>query len=82
MIRDRRDTKLKKGWFESFIDDTNFVEKILFIAWGGLIGMFYIMFDMFNIWIRILLSGGLFIIISILIYWFGRFMSGEERYWN
>ena len=81
MIR-RRGQQLKKGWSESFIDDTTFIEKLVFIIWFGMIGIFYIMFDMFDIWIRVLLSIGLFTILSIIIYWFGNFMSSEERYWN
>tara|TARA_Y100000034_G_scaffold70465_1_gene85031 strand:- start:131 stop:376 length:246 start_codon:yes stop_codon:yes gene_type:complete len=81
MIR-RREPQLKKGWSESFIDDTNFIEKIAFIMWFGMIGIFYIMFDMLDIWIRILISIGSFTISSIIIYWFGNFMSSEERHWN
>ena len=81
MIRRKKDPK-PKGWFESWIDDTNIIEKILFLMWFGMIYMFYIMFDMFDIWIRILLSIGLFSLSSLLIYWFGVFMSSEERNWN
>jgi len=82
MIIRRREPQLKKGWFESWIDDTTFIEKIAFIVWFGLIAMFYIMFDMFAIWLRVLISVGLFIISSVLVYGFGKFMSGEDRSWN
>ena len=78
----RRKQELKKDWSESFIDDTTFIEKLAFIMWFGMIYMFYIMFDMFNIWIRILVSIGLFSLSSLLIYWFGRFMSNKDRSWN
>ena len=81
MIRRREQIK-QKGWSESFIDDTTFIEKLAFIMWFGMIYMFYLMFDMFDMWIRILISIGLFSLSSLLIYWFGKFMSSDERYWN
>ena len=78
----RRKQPKPKGWFESFIDDTNIIEKLVFLGWFCSIGVFYIMFDMFDIWIRILISVGLFSLSSILIYGFAVFMSSDERYWN
>ena len=78
----RRKPELKRGWFESWIDDTNIIEKLIFLIWFCMIYIFYIMFDGFDMWIRILLSIGSFIILSTLIYWFGSFMSSQERYWN
>ena len=81
MIVRRRDIK-PKGWFESFIDDTNIIEKLVFLIWFAMIGIFYIMFDGFDMWIRILASIGLFTLLSTLVYWFGVFMSSEQRDWN
>ena len=78
----RKKQELKKGWFESFIDDTNIIEKLMFLIWFGMIGILYIMFDVFDMWIRILLSIGSFILLSLLIYGFAVFMSSEERDWN
>ena len=78
----RRKQEPKKGWFESFIDDTNIIEKLVFLIWFGMIGILYIMFDMFDMWLRILVSIGVFSLSSILIYWFGSFMSSQERHWN
>ena len=78
----RRKEQKPKGWFESFIDDTNIIEKFGFLIWFGMIGILYIMFDGFDIWIRILLSVGLFSLSSIIIYGFAVFMSNEDRYWN
>ena len=71
----RKKQEIKKGWFESFLDDTNIIEKLFFLVWFGVIGLFYVMFDMFNIWIRILLSVGLFTLLSTLIYGFAVFMN-------
>ena len=81
MIVRRRQQK-PIGWFEAFIDNTNIIEKAIFLIWFGMIYMFYLMFDMFDIWIRILISVGLFSLSSILIYGFAVFMSSDERDWN
>ena len=78
----RRKQPKPKGWFEAFIDDTNIIEKLFFLIWFGMIGILYIMFDGFDIWIRVSLSVGLFILLSTMIYGFAVFMSSEERYWN
>ena len=78
----RRKQPKPKGWFEAFIDDTNIIEKLFFLIWFGVIGIFYVMFDMLNIWIRILASIGLFTLLSILIYGFAVWMSHSHRKWN
>ena len=82
MIIKRRRHERKKGWFEIFLDDTTFIEKIVYIIWLFVPYAFYLMFDIFDMWIRVLLSGGIFIIISFLIYGFAMVMSNEDRYWN
>ena len=81
MIVRKKDVK-PKGWFESFIDDTNIIEKLFFLIWLGVIGIFYIMFDGFDIWIRIASSVSIFIVLSLLVYGFAIFMSSDERDWN
>ena len=63
----RRKQPKPKGWFESFIDDTNIIEKFIFLMWFCVIGAFYVMLDWFDIWIRVLLSVGLFSLSSIII---------------
>jgi len=81
MIR-RKEPQLKKSWFEIFIDDYTFPEKLVVIMWVGLIGIVYIMLDMLSIWFRVLISLGVFILSSLLTYWFGQFMSSDQRDWN
>ena len=81
MIVRKRDIK-SKGWFESFIDDTNIIEKLIFLIWFAVIYVFYLMFDGFDIWIRVLLSVGLFSLSSLMIYLFAAFMSSQDRSWN
>ena len=78
----RRNQPKPKGWFEAFIDDTNIIEKLVFLMWFCVIGAFYVMLDWFDIWIRVLLSVGLFSLSSMMIYGFAVFMSNEDRYWN
>ena len=82
MIINRKKQQKPKGWFEAFIDDTNIIEKFIFLMWFCVIGAFYVMLDWFDIWIRVLLSVGLFIVLSTMIYGFAVFMSSEERDWN
>ena len=82
IVNRRRETQLKSGLFERVIDDTNFIEKIVFILWFGTGGMFYLMFDWFDMWIRVLISIGMFVVLSLIIYGFAKFMSSEERHWN
>ena len=73
----------KKGWFESWIDDTTFIEKIVYIIWCVLPYGLFIMLDFIpNILIRLLIVSTIFIVVSLLIYGFGTFMSGDERRWN
>ena len=83
MIR-RKEQQLKKGWFESWIDDTTFIEKIVYIIWCGLPYGLFLMLDIIisNIWIRTLSTIGIFILLSLLTYGFGKFMSSEGRWWN
>ena len=78
----RRKQPKPKGWFEAFIDDTNIIEKFIFLMWFCVIGAFYVMLDWFDIWIRVLLSVGLFTVLSILVYGFACFMSNQDRSWN
>ena len=47
-----------------------------------MIGILYIMFDGFDIWIRIASSVSIFIVLSLLVYGFAIFMSSDERDWN
>jgi len=82
MINKRNQPK-PKGWFESFIDDTTFIEKIAYIIWCGLPYGLFIMLDFIpNILTRLLSVLLIFTILSLLIYGFAVFMSSDERNWN
>ena len=84
MIINKRNQPKSKGWFESFIDDTTFIEKIAYIIWCGLPYGLFIMLEIIisNIWIRIISSMGIFILLSLLIYGFACFMTNQDRSWN
>ena len=83
IVNRRREPQLKKAWFETFIDDTTFVEKLVYIMWCGLPYFLFLMLDIIsNIWIRTISTIGIFILLSLLIYGFGKFMSSGNRDWN
>ena len=80
MIR-RREQTLKKAWFEEWLDIT-FMEKLVTIAWCGLPYLLWLMFDDLIIVYKLLASIGVWLFLTLLCYWFGKFMSSEQRDWN
>ncbi len=81
MIR-RREPVLKKGWFEVWIDDFSLPEKLVTIIWCGLPYIIWIMADSLNVVYKILISIGVWILLTLLCWWFGMFMSSGDRHWN
>ena len=83
MIINKRNQPKPKGWFESWLDDTTFIEKIAYLVWFTLPWGLFIMLDFIpNIFIRLLFVSSVFILVSLLIYGFAVFMSNDERSWN
>ena len=80
MIR-RREPQLRKGWLEEWLDIT-FPEKLVTVAWCGLPYIIWMMADGLEIWIRVLVSIGVWLLLSLLCSLFGNFMSSGERHWN
>jgi hypothetical protein len=80
MIRERHKPQ-SKGWFEEWLD-ISFVEKLISIMWCGLPYIIWLMADGLNVGYKVLVSIGVWILMTILCYWFGNFMSSQERYWN
>jgi hypothetical protein len=80
MIR-RRTPQSRKGWLEEWLD-FSFPEKLISIMWFGMPYIIWMMADGLDIWIRTLVSVGVFIFLSLLCYWFGMFMSSGDRDWN
>ena len=80
IIRDRFKPR-KKGWFEEWLD-LSFMEKLISIMWCGMPYLIWMMSDGLNIEYKIITSIGLWILLTLCCYWFGKFMSNQERYWN
>ena len=80
MIRRREQIK-QKGWFETWIDDLSFSEKLITIMWCGLPYIIWIMADGLDVIYKILISIGIWIFLTLCCYWFGKFMSSQDRSW-
>ena len=81
MIINRRDKQKPKGWFEEWLDLT-FPEKLITIAWCGMPYLLWMMNEGLNIGYKIPIVIGIWIVMTLLCYWFGVFMSNEQRDWN
>jgi len=77
----RRNQPTPKGWFEEWLD-ISFPEKLVTIAWCGLPYIIWLMVDGLEIWYKVLASVGVWVLLSFCCYWFGNFMSSEQREWN
>ena len=71
----------KKGWIEEWLD-LSFVEKLISILWCGMPYLIWMMADGLDIMYKIPISIGIWILLTLLCYWFGHFMSSSERHWN
>ena len=80
IIRDRHQPR-PKGWLEEWLDIT-FPEKLVTVAWCGLPYLIWLMVDDLIIVYKILTSIGVWILMTLLCYWFGNFMSSDQRHWN
>ena len=79
--RDRHRYK-QKSFGEMLISDTSFPEKLIVIMWCAMPYLIWMMAEGLEIWYRILTSIGLFVLLTLLCYWFGNFMSSQDRDWN
>ena len=77
----RRGDSKSKGWFEEWLD-ISFVEKLITLAWCGLPYIIWLMVDGLAVGYKVLASIGIWIFLTLLCYWFGKFMSNDERNWN
>ncbi len=80
MIRQRHQPQ-SKGWFEEWLD-ISFPEKLVTVAWCGLPYLIWLMADGLNVGYKLLASIGIWILMTLLCYWFGKFMSSDQRDWN
>ena len=80
MIHKRNQPK-PKGWFEEWLD-ISFPEKLVTIAWCGLPYLIWLMVDGLDLIYKIPITIGIWILLTLLCYWFGKFMSSGDRHWN
>ena len=80
MIHRRHQLK-SKGWFEEWLD-ISFIEKLVTIMWCGMPYIIWLVVDDLIIVYKVLTSIGVWILMTLLCYWFGNFMSSDEREWN
>ncbi len=74
-------TDRKKGWFEEWLD-LSFMEKLITIAWCGMPYLLWMMAEDVIVLYRIPIVIVIWILLTLLCYWFGHFMSSSERDWN
>ena len=78
--RDRGKYK-EKSFMEMLISDTSFPEKLIVIMWCAMPYLIWMMAEGLEIWYRVLTSIGVWLFLSLCCYWFGKFMSSEDRSW-
>ena len=81
MLINRREPQRKKSWFEEWLDIT-FPEKLVTIMWCGMTYLLWMMFENFKILYKVPMVIGVWILMTLACYWFGNFMSSDERDWN
>ena len=81
MVINKRNQPRQKGWFEQWLD-LSFMEKLITIMWCGMPYLLWMMNEGLNIGYKIPIVIGIWIVMTLLCYWFGVFMSNEQRDWN
>jgi len=81
MVVKRRNNYREKDGFEAWLD-ISFPEKLVTIMWCGLPYMIWIMLDNLSIIYKLVISIGVWILLTLLCWWFGKFMGSMERHWN
>ena len=77
----RRHQPRPKGWFEEWLD-LSFMEKLISIMWCGMPYILWMMSEDIIVMYRIPIVIVIWILLTLLCYWFGHFMSSSERDWN
>ena len=68
-----------KGWFEEWLD-FSFMEKLITIMWCGMPYIIWMMVEGLSVPYKILTSIGVWILLTLLCYWFGKLMSERDWY--
>ena len=70
-----------KGWFEQWLDIT-FPEKLITIMWCGMPYLLWMMSEGLGVVYKVPVVISVWILLTLLCWWFGHFMSSDERGWN
>ena len=81
MVIKKRNRYKEKDGFETWLD-ISFPEKLVTIMWCGIPYLIWMMVGGLEIWYKILISIGVWVLLTLLCYWFGHFMSSDQRDWN
>jgi len=76
MIKNRN-----KSWFEEWLD-ISFIEKLITIMWCGMPYLLWMMSEGLDVIYKIPIVIVVWILLTLLCWWFGHFMSSDEREWN
>ena len=80
MVINKRNQPRTKGWFEEWLD-LSFIEKLITFAWCGMPYLIWMMAEGLEVWYRVITSIGVWILLTLLCWWFGNFMSNQDRHW-
>ena len=78
IIRDRYKPR-NKGWFEEWLD-LSFMEKLVTVMWCGMPYIIWMMVECLSVPYKILTSIGVWILLTLLCWWFGKLMSERDWY--
>ena len=79
MIVRNKDRGRPKGWFEEWLD-LSIMEKLVTLMWCGLTYMIWVMCGSLDVMYKIPISIGVWIVLTLLCYLFGKIMS--EMDWD
>ena len=79
MIVRNKDRGRPKGWFEEWLD-LSIMEKLVTLMWCGLPYMIWVMCGSLDVMYKIPISIGVWIVLTLLCYLFGKIMS--EMDWD
>ena len=81
MVINKRNQPRQKGWFEQWLD-LSFMEKLITIMWCGMPYLLWLMSEGLGMMYKVPVVIVVWVVLTLLCWWFGHFMSSDERDWN
>ena len=78
----RRHNYKEKSFMETLISDTSFPEKLIVIMWCGMPYLIWMMSEGLGMMYKVPVVIVVWVVLTLLCWWFGHFMSSDERDWN